>query len=74
MSTRHDPHPAVANAIEFFEESRDPDALLWLEWMHHRFGVAEFAGALERYDQVLLEQPQQAPVGRVLRRVARHAH
>ena len=69
-SSRSDPHAAVAKAIKFFDGSRDPDALLWLEWMHKRFGIAEFDGALQRYDRILLEQPEQAPVRRVLRRVA----
>ena len=70
MQTRHDPHAAVAKAIEFFKASREPDALLWLDVMHRRFGIEEFADALRRYDQVLIEQPEQAPLGRVLRRVA----
>jgi hypothetical protein len=68
--TRHDPHAAVTNAIKFFEGSREPDALVWLAWMHKRFGIQEFAGALQRYDEVLADQPQQAPLRRVLRRVA----
>ncbi len=67
---RHDPHAAVAKAIKFFDGSREPDALVWLAWMHKRFGIQEFAGALQRYDEVLADQPQQAPLRRVLRRVA----
>lgn len=69
VSNRRDPHAAVANAIRFFAGSREPDALVWLAWMHRRFGIQEFADALRRYDQVLMEQPQQAPLRRVLRRV-----
>jgi hypothetical protein len=61
---------AVANAIGFFEESREPHALLWLAVMHRRFGVPQFADALQRYDRVLTEQPEQAPLRRVLRRFA----
>jgi hypothetical protein len=60
----------VANAIKFFAGSREPDALVWLAWMHKRFGIQEFANALQRYDEVLADQPQQAPLRRVLRRVA----
>ncbi len=67
--TRHDPHVAVAKAIQFFDGSREPDALVWLAWMHKRFGIQEFANALQRYDEVLADQPQQAPLRRVLRRV-----
>jgi hypothetical protein len=70
VPTKRDPHAAVTNAIAFFRGSREPDALVWLAWMHRRFGIPEFADALQRYDQVLLEQPAQAPLRRVLRRVA----
>ena len=38
--------------------------------MHRRFGIKEFADALPRYDRVLIEQPEQAPLRRVLRRFA----
>ena len=57
MLTRHDPHVAVANAIEFFDGSREPDALVWLAWMHKRFGIQAFANALQRYDEMLADQP-----------------
>jgi hypothetical protein len=63
---------AVTNAIDFFEGSREPDVLLMLDVMHRRFGIAEFADALQRYDQVLAERPQQAPLMRVFRRIADH--
>lgn len=61
---------AVSNAISFFEGSREPHALLWLAVMHRRFRIEQFAGALQRYDEVLVEQPEQAPLRRVLRRFA----
>lgn len=70
LVSQRDPHAAVANAIEFFDGSREPDALVWLAWMHKRFGIREFANALQRYDEVLADLPQQAPLRRVLRRVA----
>ena len=41
-----------------------------LDVMHRRFGIDEFADALKRYDEVLAEQPEQAPLWRVLRRIA----
>ena len=63
-------HAAVANAIKFFAASREPYALLWLDVMHRRFGISEFADALKRYDQVMSEQPDQAPLRAVLRRIA----
>ena len=70
MRTEEDLNTAVANAIDFFKESREPHALLWLAVMHRRFGIEQFADALQRYDRVLIEQPEQAPLRRVLRRFA----
>jgi hypothetical protein len=64
---------SIANAIDFFEKSRepsDPDALLLLDVVHRRFGIAEFADALQRYDQILAVRPDQAPLMRVFRRIA----
>ena len=61
---------AVANAIDFFEESRDPDALLLLDVVYRRFGIAEFADALQRYDQVVVEGWREAALLRVFRRIA----
>jgi hypothetical protein len=63
---------AVTKAIDFFEESREPYALLWLDVMHRQFGIAAFADALQRYDQVLAENPPDAPLLRVFRRIADH--
>jgi hypothetical protein len=60
----------VAKAIGFFEGSREPHALLWLNVMHRLFGIEQFAGALARYDEVLAEGREDAPVLRVLRRIA----
>jgi hypothetical protein len=70
MGTAEGLNGAVANAVDFFKESREPHALLWLAVMHRRFGIAQFADALQRYDRVLTEQPEQAPLRRVLRRFA----
>jgi hypothetical protein len=61
---------AVAKAIDFFEGSREPFALLWLAAMRRRFGIGEFADALQRFDRVLAEQPEQLPLLRVFRRIA----
>jgi hypothetical protein len=70
MLTEPDIRTTVANAIRFFEGVREPHALLWLDVMHRRFGIEQFAEALERFDEVLLERPDEAPVLRVLRRIA----
>jgi hypothetical protein len=63
-------HTAVSNAIGFFAGSREPFALLWLDVMHRRFGLEQFADALQRFDQVLAEQPKELPLLRVFRRMA----
>ena len=47
MRTEEELNTAVANAIDFFKESREPHALLWLAVMHRRFGIEKFADALE---------------------------
>ncbi|HLE57926.1 MAG TPA: hypothetical protein VJB15_12640 [Rhodothermia bacterium] len=44
--------------------------MLWLDVMHRRFGIEEFAAALQRFDQVLTEQPKHLRLLRVLRRMA----
>lgn len=61
---------AVANAIRFVSHTREPYGLLFMDIIHRRFGVPEFADALRRYDEVLAERPEEAPLLRVLRRIA----
>ena len=72
LLTHHEPNlqNAIANAIDFIEDTQEPYALLWLDVMHRRFGIEEFADALQRYDQVLTEQPEQLPLRHVFRRIA----
>lgn len=59
----------VANAIAFLQKTREPHALLFMGLIYRRFGVAEFADAPKRYDEVLPEHPDRAPVLRVFRRM-----
>jgi hypothetical protein len=70
MLTEEKVRTVVANAIKFISPTREPYGLLFLDIMHRRFGVPEFADALKRYDEVLAERPQEAPLLRVLRRIA----
>ncbi|MCW4010145.1 MAG: hypothetical protein NWF05_05945 [Candidatus Bathyarchaeota archaeon] len=63
---------ATADAISFLKGTYQPDALLMLDVMYRRFGIGEFSGALTRYDQVMAANPDDAPVMRVLRRIAVH--
>jgi len=69
MLTEADVHAAVAKAIAFLWKAREPHALLFMGILHRRFGIEEFANALERYDEALAEHPSRAPVLRVFRRV-----
>lgn len=65
---------AVTKSISFFWGSPPPSTLLMLNVMYRRFGIVEFADALQRYDQALAENPQQAPLLRVFRRIAVYAN
>jgi hypothetical protein len=59
----------IANAIAFLQRAREPHALLFMGLIHRRFGIQEFADAPARYDAVLPEHPDRAPVLRVFRRM-----
>jgi hypothetical protein len=65
---------AIEKAINFFKDSREPYALLWLDVMYRRFGTSEFADALQRYDQKLAEHPADEALLRVFRRIADHGN
>ena len=72
ISTPPDYSHAIANAIDFFEDSRDPYALLFLDVIYRRFGIVEFADALHTFDQVLAERPLIMNAMSVFRRIADH--
>ena len=61
---------AIDRAIRFFADSREPQALLWLEYMHRRFGVDVFRDSLSIFDRIVAGNPERAPLMRVLRRIA----
>ena len=69
MMTEGEVAAVVANAIAFLKSAREPHALLFMGLMHRRFGVKEFANALELYDAELPKHPDRAPVLRVFRRM-----
>ena len=71
--TPHDLQPTVMRAINFFQESEEPDdpyALLLLDVVNRRFGIEEFADALNRYDEIMGMLPYEAPLMRLFRRIA----
>jgi hypothetical protein len=61
---------AVGNATNYFAQTQEPYALLNLNVLYRRFGIAEFANSLQRYDQLLLANPKNAALLRVFRRIA----
>jgi hypothetical protein len=68
MLTEADVGTAVANAIRFVNRTREPYGLLFMDLIHRRFRVPQFADALKRYDEVTAERPKEAALLRVLRR------
>ena len=69
MVTEDEVAAVVANAIAYLQSAREPHALLFMGLIHRRFGVKEFANALELYDAELPKHPERAPVLRVFRRM-----
>lgn len=61
---------AVAKAIKFFEWSQEPEAMLWLDVMHRRFGIKSFANSLQRFDQLIYLYPGNPSELRMFRRIA----
>ncbi|MEJ2494948.1 MAG: hypothetical protein P8Y79_11550 [Ignavibacteriaceae bacterium] len=62
--------PAIEKAINFFDDSHDPYALLFLDVIYRRFGVLEFKDSSQRFDQELPNNPLIEPTMKVFRRIA----
>ena len=60
---------AVTSAINYLDGIREPHGLIMLDVVYRRFGITEFADALQLYDLEIAERPKEAPVLRVLRRI-----
>jgi hypothetical protein len=69
MLTEGEVAGVVAKAIAFLKSAREPHALLFMGLIHRRFGIKEFANALEVYDAELPKHPDRAPALRVFRRM-----
>ena len=69
MLTEAEVQTRIAKAIDFLQGVREPHALMFMRLMYQRFGIEQFADCRERYDAVLAEHPDRAPVLRVFRRV-----
>lgn len=61
---------AVGNATNYLAQMNEPYALLMLNVLDRQFGIPEFADSLQSYDQQLATNPDNAPILRVLRRIA----
>ena len=70
LPIRSDYSVAIEKAITFFEDSRDPYALLFLDVIYRRFGILEFKDALQRFDEEIFNNPLIAPTMSVFRRIA----
>jgi len=68
MLTEEKLRTVIARGVQFVNQTREPYGLLFMDLMHRRFGVPEFADALKRYDEEIARRPKEAPVLRVLRR------
>ena len=69
MQTKPGRNTIVAKAIDFLKDTREPYALLFMHVIHRRFGIEEFADCGKRYDAMLPDHPDRAPVLRVFRRI-----
>jgi len=58
---------AIAKAIDFLKDTREPHALAFMTILHRRCGIEEFAHCAERYDEVLPDHSDR--VLRVFRRI-----
>lgn len=70
MLLKSDIDRAIENAVAFLRDETEPHALLFMNILYRRCGIEAFADTLARYDAVIQEHPDRAPVLRVMRRVA----
>jgi hypothetical protein len=61
---------AIEGATNYLAQAEDPYTLLQLNFLYRRFGIAEFADSLQRYDQILAANSENASLLRIFRRIA----
>ena len=59
---------ALKKAINYLKQTQDPMGLLMLNVIYRQFGIVEFNDSLQRYDQLLVSNPD--PLVRIFRRIA----
>ena len=67
MLNEADVRSAIASAIDFLKDTREPHALAFMTILHRRCGIEEFADCGKRYDEVLPDHSDR--VLRVFRRI-----
>ncbi len=72
LNSKSDMQSAIDRTVDYLENIDESYALLWCNVMYRRFGITEFSDALEHYDQILAEQPDDAALLRIFRRIADH--
>lgn len=65
---------AIEKAINFFIDSHDPYALLFLDVIYRRFGILDFEDSLQRFDEEISNNPLIAPAMSVFRRIAENSN
>ncbi len=68
--TNNTTQQAVEKATNYVAQTDDPYVLLMLNVLYRRFGITEFKDSLQRFDQLLAANPENAPILRVFRRIA----
>jgi len=67
--TEVDIQTVIENAIDYLEVKCEPYGLLFLDAMYRRFGIPEFADAVERYDQTNTDTHPEGAALRIFRRI-----
>jgi hypothetical protein len=74
QSTNRTLEEAVGNAISYVARTQEPLCLLMLNVMYRRFGITEFANSLQRFDEELSNNPENARVLLLFRRMADYSN
>ena len=70
LTPKPDLENATEKAVDFLKDTKEPYVLLWLDVMNRKFGIPEFSDALQRYDELLSEEPENGALLRIFRRMA----
>jgi hypothetical protein len=74
QSTNRTLEEAVGNATSYLTRTWEPLCLLMLNVMYRRFGITEFANSLQRFDEEVANNPENARVLLLFRRMADYSN